>query len=292
VTSAERGYYSRPVLKEPVWTPEVAVYFFTGGLAGASAGLAFVARLAGNPVLARRALLGALAGLAASPPLLVIDLGRPERFLHMLRVFKPTSPMSIGTWVLTAFGGALGGAAVAEFLGLFRPLGRGAEAAAALLGLPLSTYTAVLVADTSVPVWHHARRHLPFVFAGSAGATGGGLAAALTPAEHAGPARRLAVLSGLTELTAALLMERHLGSAARPYESGRAARPARVAKACTAAGAALMLLTGRRRPGAIAAGGLLMAGSLAERFAVLYAGRDSARTTIGEETVHSGRRAV
>ncbi len=292
MTSPERGYYSRPVLKEPVWTPEVGVYFFAGGLAGASAGLAFVSRLIGNHVLARRALVGALAGIAASPPLLIIDLGRPERFLHMLRVFKPTSPMSIGTWVLTTFGGAISGAAAAEFLGLFKPLGRAAEAAAALLGLPLSTYTAVLVADTSVPVWHHARMHLPFVFAGGAGASAGGLAAALTPAQDAQPARRLAVLSGLTELTAAVLMERHLGRAASPYETGLAAAPARAAKACTAAGTTLMLLAGRRRAGAVAAGGLLMAGSLAERLAVLRAGRDSARRTMGEETVHGRRQAV
>lgn len=291
MTQDERGYYSRPILKEPVWTPEVGVYFFAGGLAGASAGLAFVSRLVGNRTLARRALLGALAGIAVSPPLLIVDLGRPERFLHMLRVFKPTSPMSIGTWVLTAFGGTLASAAAAEFLGLFRPLGRVAEGAAALLGLPLATYTAVLVADTSVPVWHHARHHLPFVFVGSAAASGGGLAAALTPATKAGPARRLAVFGGLTELGTVLLMERHLGRAARPYETGLAAAPARVAKACTAAGSALMLLTGRRRAGAAAAGGLLMAGSLAERMAVLFAGRDSARMTMGDETVHGERRA-
>jgi hypothetical protein len=86
-------------------------------------------------------------------------------------------------------------------------------------------------------------------------------------------------------------LERHLGKAARPYESGRAAVPARVAKACTAAGSALMLLAGRRRAGAVAAGGLLMAGSLAERMAVLFAGRDSARMTVGEETVRAERRA-
>ncbi|HEX6547650.1 MAG TPA: NrfD/PsrC family molybdoenzyme membrane anchor subunit, partial [Candidatus Dormibacteraeota bacterium] len=78
------GYYGRPVLKEPVWTPEVAIYFFAGGLAGVSAGLAFACRLAGRPTAARRALIGALLGLAISPPMLIADLGRPERFLNML----------------------------------------------------------------------------------------------------------------------------------------------------------------------------------------------------------------
>lgn len=180
--NAQDGYYGRPVLKEPVWTAMVPAYFFAGGLAGMSAALAFGARLAGNRQLARRALLVSLAGISASPPLLVADLGRPERFLNMLRVVKPTSPMSVGTWVLSAFGTALGGAVVAELLGgPLRAIGRIAEPAAALLGLPLSTYTAVLVSDTGVPAWHEARHELPFLFAGRSAASAGAAAAIITP---------------------------------------------------------------------------------------------------------------
>ena len=130
---------SPSVLKQPVWKPEVGLYFFFGGLAGASALLAFGARLAGNGRLARSALLAAFAGAAVSPPLLIADLGRPARFLNMFRVLKPTSPMSIGSWVLAAFGGVTSVAAASELTGLSRPLGRLAEAGAALLGLPLST---------------------------------------------------------------------------------------------------------------------------------------------------------
>jgi hypothetical protein len=281
------GYYGRPVLKEPVWKPEVAIYFFAGGLAGASAGLAFACRLARRPIAARRALLGALAGAAASPPLLILDLGRPERFLNMLRVFKPTSPMSVGSWVLSGFGASLGAAFAGEFLGILRPLGRLGEAAGALLGLPLATYTAVLVADTSIPVWHLARRWLPFVFAASAAASAGGLAAILTPAPAAAPARRLAVLGAAAELTAVLGMERALGERAGPYHRGDSAQAALIAKAATAAGAALMLAAGRWRVGATVAGSLLLAGSLAERFAVLRAGPESARSTVGEGTTVS-----
>jgi Polysulphide reductase, NrfD len=99
-----RNYYGRAVLKEPTWEWQIPSYFFSGGLAGASSGLALVARLAGNDRLARRAHLAALAGTAVSPVFLIWDLGRPERFYNMLRVIKPTSPMSVGTWILSVFG--------------------------------------------------------------------------------------------------------------------------------------------------------------------------------------------
>src|SRR5829696_3345202 len=123
-----RSYYGRAVLKEPIWSWEIPCYFFAGGLAGASSNLALVARLAGNDRLARRALLVALGGAAVSPPLLISDLGRPDRFYNMLRVFKPTSPMSVETWVLSAFGAATGLATDSEVLGLFPRLGRFCQA--------------------------------------------------------------------------------------------------------------------------------------------------------------------
>src|SRR5919112_9087 len=106
-----RSYYGRAVLKEPVWSWEIPWYFFAGGLAGASSNLALVARLTGNDTLARRARIAAVGGAAVSPVLLIMDLGKPERFYNMLRVFKPTSPMSVGTWVLSAFGSTTGLAA-------------------------------------------------------------------------------------------------------------------------------------------------------------------------------------
>src|SRR5919206_5053579 len=114
-----RSYYGRAVIKEPIWGWEIPWYFFAGGLAGASSTLALVARLANNDRLARRALLAALGGAAVSPPLLISDLGRPDRFYNMLRVFKPTSPMNMGTWLLTAFGSAIGVAASSDVFGIF-----------------------------------------------------------------------------------------------------------------------------------------------------------------------------
>jgi hypothetical protein len=273
-----RSYYGQPVLKSPVWKPEVPWYFFFGGLAGASSCLAACARLAGHERLARSASIAALAGIAVSPPLLVSDLGRPERFLNMLRVFKPTSPMSVGTWVVSGFGGATAVATGCELFDVFPPVRRAAEASAAVLGLPLVTYTAALLANTAVPVWHEARRELPFVFAGSAAAAAAGSAAILTPVEEAGPARRLALAGAALELTASAVMERRLGELlSEPYRTGGAARLARAARGLTAGGATLMAVAGRRRAGAAVAGGLLLAGSACQRWAVFKAGLDSAR---------------
>ncbi|MGH2868647.1 MAG: NrfD/PsrC family molybdoenzyme membrane anchor subunit, partial [Solirubrobacteraceae bacterium] len=100
-TRPTHSYYGRPIVKEPVWTWEIPAYFFTGGLAGASATLGLVADVTGNKPLARSAWTAALAGVSVSPVFLISDLGRPERFLNMLRVFKITSPMSVGSWILS-----------------------------------------------------------------------------------------------------------------------------------------------------------------------------------------------
>ena len=274
-----RSYYGRPVIKEPTWEWEIPWYFFAGGLAGASSGLAAIARLAGNDRLARRALLTALGGATVSPALLVADLGRPDRFYNMLRVFKPTSPMSMGTWILTSFGPSAGIAAANNILGVFPRLGRFFEGVAALLGPALATYTAVLVADTSVPVWHEARRELPLVFAASSAASAGACAAILTPVEEAGPARRLAVGGALLELGAVEAMKRRMGDfLAEPYEQGEAGRYDKLAKALSGLGAAVTAFVGRRRrSAAIAGGALILAGAAFERWSVFRAGFQSSR---------------
>lgn len=271
------SYYGRPIIKAPIWEPVIAWYFFFGGLAGASAGLGLGARLADNQRLARNATYAGMAGVGVSPFVLIADLGRPERFYNMLRVIKVTSPMSVGTWILTGCGTALGITSGCEALGIFPRVKIAAQTVAGIMGLPLTTYTAALVADTAVPVWHDARRELPFVFAGSAAASAGATAAITTPTKQAGPARRMAVAGALLELAATKAMEYRLGPLiSEPYHEGAAGRLAKLAKACTAAGAALMALTGRRRTGSVVAGGLLLAGSLFERKAVFQAGSQSA----------------
>ena len=272
-----RSYFGRPVLKEPTWTWEIPCYFFFGGLAGASSVLALSARVAGNEALARRAMLVSLGGAAVSPALLIMDLGRPERFYKMLRVVKPTSPMSLGTWVLSAFGASTGTAVAGDLLGVFPRLQRALEIASALLGPALSTYTAVLITDTSIPVWHEARRELPLVFAASSAASAGAATAMLTPAGDASPARRLAVGGAVAELGSMELMKRRLGSLlAEPYDKDEAVRVDKLSKVCTGAGAALMALFGRHRAPAAAGGALILAGSALARWSIFRAGIQSA----------------
>jgi DMSO reductase anchor subunit len=268
-----RSYHGRPVLKKPVWKADVPAYFFTGGVMAGSSLLAAGADLTGNRPLRRATRLVAAGGLAASTGLLVHDLGRPSRALNMLRVVKPTSAMSVGSWLLAAYGPAAGVAAAAEVTGRLAGLGRVGGLAAAALAPAVATYTAVLTADTAVPAWHDAGRHLPFVFAGSAAVAAGGVAAALVPPARAGPARRLAVLGAAAELAAGRHMESAIGLSGEAYAQGRAGRLGRVAGALTVAGAAGLVVAGRRsRPAAVAAGLALAAGSACTRFAVVAAG--------------------
>jgi formate-dependent nitrite reductase membrane component NrfD len=274
-----RSYYDRPVLKAPVWKWYIPTYLFAGGLAAGSSMLAAGADLLGRPDLARRARVASVASISVGAVQLAADLGRPARFHHMLRVAKVTSPMSVGTWVLTLFGPAAGVAAITDLLGIFPRIGRAAGLAAAALGPPLASYTAVLLADTAVPAWHEAHRELPFLFVGGAMAASGALAVMFVPVEDAAPVRRLALVGAALEMAAARAMERNLPEdAARPYRAGRTGKVTKAAFALTAAGAALVATWGRRRrAGALVGGAVLMAGALVERFAVMDAGRLSAR---------------
>jgi formate-dependent nitrite reductase membrane component NrfD len=286
------------VIKGPVWKWAVPAYFFAGGLAGASSVLAAGGDVSGSPVLARRARWTALGAISAGAALLIEDLGRPERFLNMLRVAKPTSPMSIGSWLLTLYGPAVGLAAVGEALGLPRPVRRLAGLLAGLAGPAVATYTAVLISDTAVPVWHEAWRELPFVFGGGAASAAGGAAMVTTPPTDARPARVFALLGAAMELRAARLARRRLGVVGAVYGEGRVGALDRLAVGLTCAGAAVTGLGGRRRPTAALAGALLVGGSLAKRFSVLEAGASSARepaSTIGPQRrrlEQDGARAV
>lgn len=275
--SEPRSYHGQPILKQPVWTWEIPSYFFGGGLAGASAGLAFLSGARGNEVLARRAWATALGAIAVSPALLTSDLGRPARFINMLRMFKPTSPMSVGSWILSGSGASTALAAVNAWTGLFPRAARVAKPTAALLGLPLSSYTAALIADTAVPVWHEARRELPFVFAAGAALSAGAAAVVLTPTPQAAPARRLALAAAVAELGLEEAMEKRLGEHAEPYERTPPARFKRLSQASISAGTLLLAVRGgRSRAAAAAAGTLMLAGAVATRWSIFKAGFVSA----------------
>ncbi|HET7574568.1 MAG TPA: NrfD/PsrC family molybdoenzyme membrane anchor subunit [Solirubrobacterales bacterium] len=279
------SYYGRPIVKPPVWKPEIPFYFFFGGLAGASAVLASAATFAGRRELARRAWAGAFVGVTVSPLLLIKDLGKPSRFLYMLRVFKITSPMSVGAWLLLANGGAT---SLAAGLNLLAPRRRGGapELAAAALGAPLATYTAALVTHSAIPAWSEARREMPFVFAASGTASAAGAAMLTVRAAEAEPARRLGIAAAIVEELIGAAMHRRLGFLAEAYSSGAAGRFDKAARAFTLGGAAALAAgdqvfhgnrrTRRRSALSVAGGALLLAGSVCKRWSIFKAGFQSA----------------
>jgi formate-dependent nitrite reductase membrane component NrfD len=288
------SYYGRPVVKETVWGPDIPSYLFLGGLAGASSALAAAAQLTERAELARAAKAGAAGAISLSMVALVHDLGRPSRFINMLRVLKVTSPMSVGTWIVSGYlplALAAAGSAVTRKLpraGLAATLG------AATLGPAVASYTAVLLSDTAAPAWHEAHRELPFVFVGSAAMAAGGLGMLAASPQQAGPAVRLAVLGAATETVARRLMMRRLGPAAELYQHGRAGRLMDAAEKLLAAGVAGAVLGGRSRVAAPVAGTALMAASALTRFGIFEAGRASARDpryTVGPQRERLQRRA-
>ena len=271
-----RSYYGRPVLKMPRWkAPHLPAYLYLGGLSGASAVMGAAAAATGRRTLARAGRVTAAAAAMGGTGFLVAELGRPERFLHMLRVAKPTSPMSMGSWLLAAHSGLVSAAAGSDLTGVAPALGAAAGAASAVTGPLLATYTGVLLADTAVPAWHEAYRHLPFLFAGSAmaSAAAAGLAAtALGPGRDREPAARLAVLGAAVEMTAACQLERGLGLTGEVYRQGEAGAMMRAARWLTPAGAVAALAAPRSRAAALAAAGLLTAGAVTTRVGVFKAG--------------------
>jgi hypothetical protein len=282
-------YYDRPIVKQPVWKPEIPFYFFTGGMAGASAVLAAAAGAGGHTRLARSAWANAFCAIGVSPALLTKDLGKPMRFIYMLRVFKPTSPMNVGAWLLTANGGAITLSAGLNLLRRDRRPGL-PELSSALLGAPLATYTALLVSNSAIPAWAEGRRQLPFVFACGAAASAAGAAAITTPPADAAPARRLAVLAAVGEELATKALHRRLGELTASYEEGAAGKFNKASRALMGSGAAVIALGGRSRPLAAAGGALLMGGALCKRWATFKAGFHSASDP--KQTVELQRRRI
>ncbi|MDO5663436.1 MAG: polysulfide reductase NrfD [Brachybacterium sp.] len=285
------SYYGRPIVKSPPWGWPISTYLFVGGVAGASGILSVGADLTDRPILRRNVRLTALAALGVGTACLIEDLGKPTRFLYMLRTIKLTSPMSLGTWLLSAYGlgaGVTGAVEVDRLLGErlpigpLRPLSRALEGPASvqagLFGGPLAAYTAVLLSSTSVPTWAGGRRDLPFVFVSSAGLAAGGIAMILTPVREAGPARNLTRLSVATELFASNLMKHRMHPVeVEPLKKGRPGKMLKWAEGLTIAGGIGSLFAGKSRAIAVASGLALAASSALTRFAVMDAGHASAK---------------
>lgn len=287
IASSETGYYGIPLLKEPPWTWEVPLYFFVGGAAGAAAVVGSIASYTGaDRKLVRDARWIAAAGSVISPVLLISDLGRPARFLNMLRVFKPQSPMSVGVWTLMGFSGAAAATAFAGFMQErygpslpLRVIENAGQAASLAFGLPFSNYTGVLIGATTIPAWNQNVSELPIHFGMS------GLSAAVGLLELMGhrKSRALQMLglgAAIFEVWEGWRIESRSQHALDPLKHGRSGRLIRAGGLLSGplpvALRLLSLISNSRELRKWAATSAI-AGSLLTRIAWIYAGHVSAR---------------
>ncbi|MEZ4864979.1 MAG: NrfD/PsrC family molybdoenzyme membrane anchor subunit [Caldilineaceae bacterium] len=278
-------YYDRPVVKEPVWIWTVPLYFFVGGAAGAAAVLGAAAQWFGGAQL--RGLVTRCRWLAAiganlGAVLLIADLGRPGRFLHMLRVFRPTSPMSMGSWLLASSGGAMTLSALLDRRrGWLRWVGDGVGAVNSLLGIGLAGYTGVLLANSVVPLWVAARRSLPVLFVTSGIASAAALLdfTRLNPRE-ANVVRAFGLVGRVAELLAATAVEREakgIERVGRPLQEGRSGAMWKMSKYLGILGLLVALLPGNSRSKRSVAALATAVSSLLLRYGLMAAGKASAR---------------
>ncbi len=278
------SYYNLPVLKEPTWTWEVPLYFFVGGIAGVSSVIALAAQLfGGSPQLIRMALWMAIGGAAICPIFLISDLGRPARFLNMLRVFKWRSPMSMGTWILVTFSGCAFMALVGNELPYFGYSGEWitalrwvGEFSGAVMGLLLATYTGVLVGATAIPVWNQHHRLLPTHFLTSGLGCSSGL---LELFGFLIPGTQIIgyAAAGIETLIGVVLELQH-GVVEEPLHQGRSGWTMRVAGTLEGPIALIVrIVWGGTATGRYAAALCFLVGALCSRYAWVWAGRASAR---------------
>ncbi len=284
-SGADPSYYDRPVIKEPVWIWSVPAYFYVGGAAGAAAALGAIAQIAGGESLrplVQKCRVIAAGGSALGTGFLVLDLGRPERFLNMLRVFRPTSPLNVGSWILSATASL---ASVAALLrrsrGFLGDAGDAAGLGAGLTGVPMTGYTAVLVSTTANPLWQGARRSMPALFVSSAMSSAASLLemTALNDTE-AKIVNRFGMAGSLGEIVFSTVLQREISTVervGRPLREGLAGRLWKLSQAATVASLGLSVLPGRSRAQRMLGAAAGSIGALAMRFAVWEAGKASAR---------------
>ena len=261
------SYYDLPLLKPPVWTWEIPTYFFIGGAGGAAAVIGFAARLSGaDPKLVRDARRAAAVAANLSTPLLIADLGRPERFLNMLRIFKPQSPMSVGAWIVAAFGGASTAAVIFP-----RRVADVAAGTSAILGLGMATYTGVLLGATVIPIWSKNVRLLPVHFGASAVASAASALELMGNEQKA--LHRLALGAAAFETGLGVVLERRGVTGNLLRLGGALSGPVPLA----------LRLIGRRTRRVAALSSLI--GSLITRFAWVEAGKTNVTHTAATERV-------
>ncbi len=279
------SYYDTPLLKQPVWIWSIATYFYVGGVTGVSSALGAVVQLTApktmGGLVTKARWIGTLGG-AVSAALLIHDLGRPERFLNMLRVFRPSSPMSMGSWILTVFSTAAGAAAVLPYgPKIFRPLASVFGLISGVFGLGLSGYTGVLISQTAVPLWQHSYRTMPVLFLAS------GTAAAASFLElfdlneqETVTVERFGLMGKVLELGVSMALEadaKRIERVGRPLQGGLSGTLWQTAKVLTIAATLVSLMPGKSRAKRITSGILGSLASLSLRFGIYYGGKASAR---------------
>jgi formate-dependent nitrite reductase membrane component NrfD len=312
-TTPRDAYRDVPLLVQPTWNHEVAAYFYFGGISSGAYVVGALADLFGGQHLAgiaRRSRWVAFVAMLACPPLLIDDLGTPSRFHHMLRIFKPSSPMNLGAWTLTvhgAFATLLAGRqlAAAGKLPLLGPLLRSLPvkplaAAGQLPAVTLGGYTRVLLGTTSIPVWSTSPL-LGALFMASSLSTGGaavGLAQALFGEEErgSGDLTPLNVAFGVADLALVGAYVATSGVARRTLLHGKVRLLLLGAAAATATGVTLDLAArsgagNRRLLGGLAAAATLLGGALL-RWGVVSAGHASAKDRETTLEAASGSKAA
>ena len=292
------SYYDRPVVKKSPWTWDIPAYYYTGGVSGGAMILGGAATLLNRQKLENLVItsrwVGTIGG-AASSIFLIHDLGRPSRFLNMLRVFRPTSPMSVGAWILVGFSSLAGLSTVALFLPRrFEPLGDTAAVLGGIFGLGLSGYTGVLLANTAVPLWHQPHRLLPIMFMASGATSAGSLFDLLGGDARQRRATRIFGIAGkIVECCAAELVDREVGrvpEVAKPLLSGVSGHLWQAGKMLTVA-SLLLALVPRAKQRTVRISGILgTVGALCMRFGIHYAGQRSAQNP--RATFHQQRQGL
>lgn len=228
IASPKTGYYGQPLLKQPQWTPLIPFYFFVGGATGSLGVIGSLADLIGNErELACTARWMATGGSALSGALLIADLGRPKRFLNMLRVFKPQSTMSMGSWIFSGFSVSAAASSFADAVRavgasglLIRLMSAVGRTGTVLFGIPFHNYTGVLLGTTAIPVWNSYVKSLPREFGMS------GLQAAASLLELAGYENRsslnvLGLLSAGAESAESISAMGKKREVSKPLKQGR-----------------------------------------------------------------------
>lgn len=278
-------YYERPMLKAPVWLPYIPTYYFLGGAAGASLALGAAVQLDRSEVtsgLVRKAHWVGIVASSIGAGFLILDLGRPLRFLNMMRVFRPTSPMNMGAWILAGTPPAAIAAGLFARSTMFRVLGEVCGFVSGFFGLALCTYTGVLVGNTAIPVWQEGRRVLPILFGASAASTAGGMLGMFNDlnARERRIVRAFTALGAAAEIACSKWMEHESSRVAQvglPLKRGLSGALWKSAGLLSLAALAVTIAPGRGRTKRVIGGSLAALGSFALRFAVHYAGEASAR---------------